>query len=167
MIVSKLNLEYYIMKDDLQKEFVDLGNVRLSDVDMKSWYEEIDAKGIDPFSPEHFRETHTNPILIESEHWVFTRNAIPYSGCKEHFLLVSKDFVKKISGISPESWVDFQNIIETAEDEYGLDGHVLFMRLGDTRKTGASVVRLHAHLIVPKDNDDSGRTAIFPIVVNK
>ena len=153
-------------EDNLKHEFVDIGNAR--DPKMIEWYEKLAEEGIDPFSIEHFKKVHPNPIISENENWFLTTNAVPYSGCKHHFLIVSKQFATKLSDLTRVAWVDFYDLIYELEKSEDLDGHALFMRMGDTRKTGASVTRIHAHLIVPEENEsESGRTAIFPTVFKK
>ena len=49
--------------------------------------------------------------------------------------------------------------------QYHIRGGALAMRFGDTRLTGATVVHMHAHLIVPKLCPKKGRALVveFPI----
>ena len=149
---------------DLQKKFVDIGNVRTKE--QRIWYEEIAQKGIDPFSPEHFPKTHPKPILYENDSWFFTENAVPYNDTRYHFLVVCKYFATKAKELTQKMILDLHEILQYAEEEYNLDGHVMCMRLGNTKKTGASVVRLHFHIIAPSGGPDE-RTAIYPVLSKK
>jgi hypothetical protein len=151
--------------DDLQKKFVDLGNCR--DGKQLEWYKSIAERGIDPFDPEHFPEIHAEfggTIIDDNDSWTLAKNAVQYDGEIEYqFLIVPKFFATSLIEVSPKAMVDLRDIVLTAQTMFQFDGHFFYFRGGDTRQTGASVVRLHANIIVPKCKPD-GRTKVYPIV---
>lgn len=152
------------MSDKKQNKFVDIGNCR--GPEMTARYEQIAEEGYDPFDPEVFKEEHGRPIIFENRHWILTTNQYPYEKTKFHYLVVCKDFVTKASEMTSKMWSSVGEIISFVEEKHEVDGHTLFMRMGNTKKTGASVVRLHFHIIVPEGESDE-RTAVYPVVSKK
>lgn len=152
--------------DNLQKEFVDLGNCR--NEEMLKWYKSIAERGIDPFDPEHFPDVHAEfggeIIEVKNDSWMLGKNAVPYKGpIKYQFLIVPIFFATTLIDVSPKAWADLQDLILWLQREFGFDGHFLYSRMGSTHQTGASVVRLHFNIIVP-DCQEGERTCVFPQV---
>jgi ATP adenylyltransferase len=137
------------------KEMVDVPN---AGVVKRSDYESILRKIIDeghcPFCREHLFKHHTKPILAEGEHWLVTENFKPYAGTKQHFLLISQRHVERIEDLTPEAWSEFQLHYATLSKKYGLRASTLLWRSGETAFTGATVVHLHAQIIVGQERTE-------------
>jgi diadenosine tetraphosphate (Ap4A) HIT family hydrolase len=149
------------MPEETKSLFVDIENTR--NPEQRAWYQRIIDEGIDPFEEENFKKRHPNPILFENRHWIVTTNAVPYENCKHHFLLVPKRFLVSLEEMAPMTWTDLHEAIAFVKNKYDVSGYAFFMRSGSTAKTGASVARLHAHIVVPA-GEDCKRTSIYPVI---
>lgn len=125
---------------------------------------EIEEEGRCPFCPENFRY-HKEPILKRRRGWFITRNSWPYENARHHFIILGSKHKEMISDLSGRDWRAINWLIRWAVREFDLPGGALTMRFGDTAHTGATVVHLHAHLIVPELDPQTGRarTVNFPI----
>ncbi len=74
-------------------------------------------------------------------------------------MIVAVGPVYKIEDISPEMWLDLQQIWQRLVKEYDVTGGGICVRFGDPAKSGASLTRLHVHIIMPQD----GEKVRFPI----
>ena len=110
--------------------------------------EEIVAAGFCPFCEEHLFKHHFKPILYKTEFWIVTENSWPYAGTQFHILFISRRHVEKMEELSATELIDFQFLHRKFVKEHEIEGATLFIRSGDTEITGASVVHLHAHLVV-------------------
>jgi diadenosine tetraphosphate (Ap4A) HIT family hydrolase len=137
-------------------KFVDVENTRTAE--QRRVYEEIEAQGIDPFSEEHFKTHHPYPILCDNNDWFVTHNAFPYKGMSLHLLIVHKQFITSITEISSDGWKSFYELIQVISQKFNLSSGGLFMRFGDTKKTGGTVTHLHAHIMVTDGGSDDRRT---------
>lgn len=106
----------------------------------------FEAQGIDPLAPEYIEQE----ILFTTDYWYISRNRFPYDGVEQQFLIVARGEVYKKEDMSPEMWQDLDNIWITLSAEYNIPGGALCFRFGDPSLSGASLKRLHAHLIQPK-----------------
>lgn len=113
---------------------------------------QIAKDGVCPFCPENLAKYHKNPIT-EKKFWFVTDNMYPYKPAKTHRLLIHKAHITHIGEISPEAWIELQEIIidETANQK--MVGGSLLCRFGDTHFTGASVNHLHASLFQSDPED--------------
>src|SRR5689334_18893361 len=74
---------------------MNVGTERLYDVDagrsdqQRAYMEELEAKGICIFCPEHVAEYQGQPVEFSGEHWYVTRNDFPYEGTVAHYLIVA------------------------------------------------------------------------------
>lgn len=101
-----------------------------------------------PFCREHLERYHTKPILEEDAHWVLTENFAPYTGAKQHYLLISKKHCAGFWELSDASKLSFFRMLDHARTLVRAKGGSLVMRWGDTDHTGASVAHLHAQLVI-------------------
>ena len=92
-------------------------------------------------------------ILFKTEYWHVSRNRYPYEGAEQHFLIVSRPEVLDFAAVTPEMWADMQVVINKLRDEYGVTGGAFVMRFGDPALSGASLLRVHAHLIQPREGE--------------
>jgi dihydrofolate reductase len=126
--------------------------------------EEILAHGVCPFCPEHF-DWHPNPILKEDNGWLITRSMQPYEHTAEHFMLIRQAHAERLEELTDEDWVTVGRLCRWAVSEFDLSGGGLTFRWGDPVYTGATVRHLHAHLIIPELNPETGHAKVvsFPI----
>lgn len=109
----------------------------------------MEAEDKDPMAPEYIEQE----ILFMTDYWHVSRNRFPYKGAKSHFLIVARGPVYEVAEISPEMWLDLQEIWKRLMEEYNLDGGGLCMRFGNPARSGASLTRLHAHIIMPETDE--------------
>ena len=116
---------------------------------------EQEMNGNDPLAPDVVDQE----ILFSTNHWYVSRNRFPYEGVEYQFLIASYNQVYRIEDMSPEMWNELINIWLKLTIEYNIPGGALCFRFGDPSLSGASLTRLHSHLIMPK----AGNKARFPI----
>lgn len=117
----------------------------------------IIADGVCPFCHDFVGKEkpayHSNPILVETDFWVATRNAWPYDHTKEHLILVIKRHILNPEEMKGEEILDLWNIIKEVKQELGITHSTLLMRSDTTGKTGATVQHLHAQLVVASGDE--------------
>lgn len=129
----------------------------------KNVLETIESRGKCPFCPEHFKY-HKNPVLKKTVNWMITENSWPYKGARHHFIILGKKHKEGFANISDKDFSEIGSLVRWAIKEFKIPGGGLTMRFGDTTYTGATVVHLHAHLIVPELGADGKATPVyFPI----
>lgn len=140
------------------KSGLNLENARTPE--QQALMQKIVADGVCPFCAEHFKKYHPKSILKETAYWFLTENMSPYVGTKYHFIFVYKPaHITTPSEITPEAFVDLFVLVNATVAEYNIPGGALFMRFGDTRYNGSSVVHLHAQLIMG-DADTPGHEPV-------
>lgn len=102
----------------------------------------------DPLAPEYIDQ----PILYFTNYWYVSQNRFPYEGVEAQFLIVAKNPIYKKEDMPVEMWAELQKIWDDLTKDYSLNGGALCFRFGDQGLSGASLKRLHAHLIIPKEN---------------
>ncbi len=122
-----------------QKKFVDLTGAQ-GRAQYVETIKQIIKDGVCPFCIKHFLKYHTRPILQHGVHWIVTENMNPYNGSKHHFLFVSTRHIESPEGLTSGAFGELQKHIAWLKKKYKLPGGTFFMRFGDTRYTGASVV---------------------------
>lgn len=110
---------------------------------------DMETQGKDPMAPEYIDQE----ILFQTEFWHVSENRFPYQGAEKQFLIVAVGPVYKMQDISPEMWVDLQKIWHRLVEDYDLDGGAICMRFGNPAKSGASLTRVHCHIIMPRDDE--------------
>jgi diadenosine tetraphosphate (Ap4A) HIT family hydrolase len=108
---------------------------------------QAEAEGKDLFDPEVIAQ----PILFKTDYWYVTQNDFPYWGTKHHFLIISLLPVYDLGDMSPEMWEDLRQIWQRLIDENHIQGGALSFRFGNSSHSGATIKRLHVHLIEPDD----------------
>ncbi|MDQ5955428.1 MAG: adenylyltransferase [Patescibacteria group bacterium] len=120
-------------------------------------------EGICPFCPENLFKHHTKPILFEGPHWLVTENFKPYEGTVYHFVLIPKRHMERIEELDSAEWLEVHEHYRALVAKFDLSGATILWRSGNTKLTGASVVHLHAQIIVGKLRED-GTTPITGVV---
>ncbi len=111
--------------------------------------EHIEAKGVCPFCPKNFKY-HTEPVLKRRGSWFITKNFNPYPSARHHFIVIGTAHHEQLSDLTSKDFAYIGWLLKWAERTYRLQGGAFAMRFGNTRYTGATIVHLHCHLIVPR-----------------
>lgn len=123
----------------------------------------MEASDRDPMAPEYIEQE----ILFMTKYWHVSRNRFPYEGAEQQFLIVAMEPVYRIEDMTPEMWLDLQQVWYKLMREYQMEGGAFCMRFGDPARSGASLTRLHAHLIMPAEGQKvrppiGGKKALKP-----
>ena len=110
-----------------------------------------DYNDIDPLDPNVL----ANEVLFRTKYWNVTKNKFPYEGAELHFLIVAMDPIYNVEDMPKEMMEDIQNVWIKLMTDYDIPGGALCFRFGDCSLSGASLKRLHFHLIKSKENDKS------------
>ena len=94
----------------------------------------MEAANKDPMAPEYIDQE----ILFQTKYWHVSNNRFPYEGAEQQFLIVAVNPIYKLEDISPEMWLD-------------LKGGALVFRFGNFDRSGASLTRVHCHIIQPQE----------------
>lgn len=114
---------------------------------------EMEAKGLDPLDPKVIEQ----PILFEGKHWYVTENRFPYEGAERHYMIVCKDALYDARELSNRQVKELFDIFSGTG--ISMMGGALCVRFGEPEYSGASLARVHFHLIKPKE----GCKVKFPI----
>ena len=95
----------------------------------------------------------TNEVLFRTKYWNVTKNKFPYDGAELHFLIVAMDPIYDVECMPKEMMEDIQNVWIKLMTDYNIPGGALCFRFGDCGLSGASLKRLHFHLIKPYEED--------------
>ena len=107
---------------------------------------ERELNDLDPLSDSIIDQ----PILFKTNYWYVSNNRFPNQGAESQFLITSLKPIYKIDDIPKEMWIELQEIWLKIKNEYDISGGALCFRFGDPSRSGASLKRLHAHIIMPK-----------------
>jgi diadenosine tetraphosphate (Ap4A) HIT family hydrolase len=117
-----------------------------------------------PFCPDNFKY-HKKPILKKYNGWMATLNSWPYKDTTHHFIFICEKHKEKFSDLSDKDLQAVKYLVNWVTQKYKIKGGGLTLRFGDQNYTGATVLHLHFHLIVPelKTNSKIAKTVNFPI----
>ncbi|HCP08716.1 MAG TPA: hypothetical protein DIT25_02890 [Candidatus Moranbacteria bacterium] len=139
---------------NMNKSGLDLNNARKEE--QIKVMEQIISDGVCPFCHDFVSKEkpayHPNPILLENNSWIATRNAWPYENTKEHLILVIKRHILLPEEMKKEEILDLWDIVNKVKQELKITHSTLLMRSDSTGKTGATVQHLHAQLVVASDD---------------
>jgi len=154
-----VNIKYF---NSMNKSGLDLNNARRKG--QIKVMKKIIADGTCPFCHDFVDKVdpsyHPNPILIETDFWVVTRNAWPYESTREHLILVVKRHILMPEEMTKQESLDLWNILEMVKKKLKITHSTLLMRSDSTNKTGATVQHLHAQLIVASEDSNGIVTKI-------
>jgi len=108
----------------------------------------LEAAGICLFCPDSLRAHARQGVLFETKHWAVTPNAYPYRGTSLHLLVVPHQHVNDMLDLDDEAGADFWAALRLIRDQFELAHYGLGVRNGDCRFTGATIVHVHAHVLV-------------------
>lgn len=151
-IIKELNNTKNTKKEDevtnamveMTYQFIDPRNAR--EGEQLNIMMQLEAEDKDPLDPGIIQQE----ILFKTDYWYVSENRFPYDEVEHHFLIASSNPVYKIEDMSKEMWLDLKNVWDKLILQYNIPGGALCYRFGDTLYSGASLTRLHAHLIMPK-----------------
>ena len=134
----------------MNKSGLDLSNARKEE--QIEIMKKIITDGVCPFCHDFVCKEipayHPNPILLENDSWIVTKNAWPYKNTREHLILVIKRHILTPEEMTNEEVLDLWDAIKKIKQELGITHSTLLMRSDSTGMTGATVQHLHAQLIV-------------------
>jgi ATP adenylyltransferase len=110
--------------------------------------ERLEAAGVCLFCPEELSRRPGAAEFLRTEHWTVMPNDFPYAGTSLHLLLLPRAHVGDMLDLSPAAQADFFAALDAARQHYGFGHYGLGVRNGDCRYTGATIVHLHAHVVV-------------------
>ena len=101
----------------------------------------------DPLDPNYIEQD----ILFVANYWYVSKNRFPHQSTGEQYLIIAKDAIYDINDMSEEMWQELYNIWIVLTKKYNILGGALCFRFGNQELSGASLKRLHTHLIMPTD----------------
>ncbi len=110
---------------------------------------EREKNGQDPFDPNIIDQD----IIYTGKNWYVSENRFKYDGVEHQFLITALNPIYKVEDITEEMWTELGKICLAFKKEYNIPGGALCFRFGDCSFSGASLKRLHAHLIQPKEEE--------------
>lgn len=140
-----------------KRKYVHIAHSR--DEKQREIMERIESDGICPFCAENFLKYHTEPIILETNCWILTKNFSPYEGALHHFLFVYKPaHINSPGDMNTESRIELFDLVNRLSEEHNIEGGSILMRFGNGEINGSSVEHLHAHLVVgvPRDENTEG-----------
>ena len=108
-----------------------------------------EKNNLDPLDPDVIDQD----ILYKTNYWYISENRFPYDGVEHQFLIIALDPIYDINDMSEEMWMDLFNIRLDLAKKYKIPGGAICFRFGNPAFSGASLKRLHAHIIVPKEEE--------------
>ena len=115
------------------------------------YMEDLEAKGICIFCPEHVEQYHREPIEHRGEHWYVTRNDYPYAGTVAHYLIVPHRHVTSFDELPDEAGAELWAIKRMLKAQLAPLATATVERSGDMRYNGGSVAHLHTHFVALDD----------------
>lgn len=109
--------------------------------------EKTEREQLCPFCAPALMRHHALPIMRRGTHWLVTPNKFPYKGTRSHLLFISKKHIEHLTQVSGPAWRELGTLLAWAAKREKIDGGSVFMRFGDTDRTGATIRHLHAHLL--------------------
>lgn len=124
---------------------------------------DIIKNGCCPFCPEYFK-WHQKPILKKAGGWFITESSWPYENAEHHYLIIPERHIEHVTELEKDDLSTVLDLVNEVVKKNNILGGGIALRFGDTRYTGATVVHLHFHLIVPHKEDakDASETVYFP-----
>ena len=108
---------------------------------------DMEYNGRDPLDPNYIEQE----ILFTRDYWYVSKNRFPHQGTGEQYLIVARDPNYDINQMTDEMWIELKAIWVTLTEKYNIPGGALCFRFGNQSLSGASLKRLHAHLVMPTD----------------
>ena len=108
---------------------------------------DLETAGMDPLDPDVIDQE----ILFTTDYWYISQNRFPYEGAELQFLIAARYPIYRMEDINESMWFDLNKVIGALTSEFNIPGGAFCFRFGEPSLSGASLKRLHAHLIMPKE----------------
>jgi ATP adenylyltransferase len=108
----------------------------------------LEAAGVCLFCPRELDRHAGAAGFLRTAHWTVMPNDFPYAGTSLHLLLLPRAHVRDMLDLAADAQADFFTALGAAREHYGFGHYGLGVRNGDCRYTGATIVHLHAHVVV-------------------
>ena len=115
--------------------------------EQRRYMEDLEARGICVFCPEHFAGYHREPVEHSGEHWYLTRNDFPYAGTTAHYLIVPHRHVRSFDELPDAAGAELWAMKRWLKEKLGPAATATVERSGDMRLNGGSVAHLHTHFV--------------------
>lgn len=119
--------------------------------DQRAYMESLESRGICIFCEEHVAEHQAHPVEHTGAHWLVTRNAYPYAGTVEHYLIVPRAHVVAFDELPDEAGAELWSVQRRLKERHAPLATATIMRSGDMRYNGGSVAHLHVHFVILDD----------------
>ena len=119
--------------------------------EQRAYMEELEARGVCVFCPEHFADYHREPVEHSGEYWFVTRNDYPYAGAAAHYLIVPHRHVASFDELPDEAGAELWAMKRWLAERLGGVATATVERSGDMRFNGGSVAHLHTHFVALSD----------------
>jgi diadenosine tetraphosphate (Ap4A) HIT family hydrolase len=108
----------------------------------------ISQTGECPFCENNLFREHSEPVVVQNEFWLVTKNQYSYPAAEIKLLIIFRDHITSFLDLPEVAWTDLYSIYKRLIQDCGFTGSTLLMRQGDPTRTGGSVEHLHFHVIV-------------------
>lgn len=115
--------------------------------EQRRYMEQLEARGVCVFCPEHFEAHHAAPVEHAGEHWYVTRNDYPYAGTLAHYLIVPHRHVASFDELPDAAGAELWAMKRWLKDRLAPAATATVERSGDMRLNGGSVAHLHTHFV--------------------
>lgn len=121
----------------------------------RAYMEDLEARGVCIFCPEHVADHHAHPVERQGEHWYVTRNAYPYAGTTAHYLIVPNRHVRSFDELPDEAGAELWAHRRWLKERLAPVAMATVERSGDMRFNGGSVAHLHVHVVALQEHPDA------------
>lgn len=94
-------------------------------------------------------ETAGNQVLHILNNWQLITNRFPYKNTDQHLLILPREHISTFDDVTGEDFKTIKQLTAWAIDHFSIKGGGLTMRFGDLNYSGATVMHVHCHVIVP------------------
>jgi ATP adenylyltransferase len=115
--------------------------------DQRAYMEDLEARRICVFCPEHVAEYHREPVEWSGEFFYVTKNDYPYAGAAAHYLIVPHRHVTSFDELPDAAGVELWAIKRRLREQLAPLATATVERSGDMRFNGGSVAHLHTHFL--------------------
>ena len=109
--------------------------------------EDLEARRICVFCPEHVAEHHREPVEWSGEFFYVTKNDYPYPGAAAHYLIVPHRHVTSFDQLPDAAGAELWGIKRRLREQLAPLATATVERSGDMRYNGGSVAHLHTHFV--------------------
>ena len=147
---------------DREKQYVDTFYAK--DPTYRDELLRLKAEGKCPFCWEYFKIQYADQILNREGNCFIARLTWPYKDTDTHLMVIPDEHKEFPEELTFTEWENMLKLLDWAVQEFNIPGGAIAMRFGDPRRTGATVLHLHMHIIVPElGENDRAKVVNFPI----